>query len=69
VQRDAGEVERGEHVRVAELGGERQAEQVEVADGAVRVDGELRHLVLAHQGLDVGPDRIGALGEGVSRAR
>ena len=31
VQRDAGQVERGEHVGVAELGGERDAEQVEVA--------------------------------------
>ena len=42
VQRDAGQVERGEQVGVAELGGERDAEQVERADRAVRVDGELR---------------------------
>ena len=44
VQRDPGEVERVEHVGVAELGGEAQAEQVEGADGAVAVDGELRDL-------------------------
>ena len=36
VQRDAREVERGQHVGVAELGGEAQAEQVERADRAVR---------------------------------
>ena len=65
VQRDAGQVERGEHVGVAELGREGQAEQVEVADRAVRVDGELRHPVLAHQGLEVGPHGVGALGQGV----
>ncbi len=41
VQRDAGQVERGEHVGVAELGGEAQPEQVERADRPVRVDGEL----------------------------
>ena len=42
VQRDAGEVERGQQVGVAEFGGEGHAEQVEGADRAVRVDGELR---------------------------
>ena len=42
VQRDAGEVQRGEHVGVAELGGEGEAEHVEVAHAAVTVDGELR---------------------------
>ena len=65
VQRDAGEVERGQHVRVAELGGERQPEQVEVADRAVRVDGELRDAVLAHERLEVRPHGIRALREGV----
>ena len=34
-------------------------------DRAVRVDGELRHAVLAHQRLQVGPDRVGALGQHV----
>ena len=47
VQRDAGEVEGVEHVGVAELGGEAQAEDVEGADRAVAVDGELRDAVLA----------------------
>ena len=42
-QRDPAEVERGEHVGVAELGGETEAEEVEIAQGAVTVDGELRH--------------------------
>ena len=32
---------------------------------AVRVHGELRHAVLAHQRLEVRPDRVGALGEHV----
>ena len=63
--RDAGEVERLEQVRVAELGGEADAEQVEVADGAVAVDGELRDAVLPHQPGQVRPDGVGALGEGV----
>src|SRR5439155_27187827 len=36
-QRDAGEVERGEHVGVAELGGEGDAEDVEGSDRPVRV--------------------------------
>ncbi len=65
VQRDAGQVQRGEHVGVAELGGERDAEQVERADRMVRVDGELGHALGAHQRLQVGPDRVGALGQHV----
>ena len=65
VDRDAGEVERLEQVGVAELGGEADAEQVEVADGAVAVDGELRDAVLAHEAGEVGPDGVGALGQGV----
>ena len=64
-QRDAGQVERGEHVGVAELGGERDAEQVERAHRPVRVDRELRHAVLAHQRLEVRPDRVGPLGQHV----
>ena len=65
VQRDAGEVERGEQVRVAEFGGEADAEQVERADRAVRVDGELRDAVLAQQRFEVRPHRVGALGQRV----
>ena len=53
VQRDTGEVERGEHVRVSELGREREAEDVECADRTVRIDGELRDAVLSHEGLEV----------------
>ena len=67
VQRDPGEVEGVEHVGVAELGGEAQAEEVERADRAVAVDGELRDRALlvtgAHHLLHVGPHRVGALGE------
>lgn len=63
VQRDAREVERGEHVGVAQLGGEAEAEDVEGAHGPVAVHGELRYAVLAHQLLEVGPDAVGALGE------
>jgi hypothetical protein len=68
VQRDAGQVERGEHVGVAELGGERDAEARRTPDRPVRVDGELRDAVLAHQRLEVRPDRVGALGEHVGRS-
>ena len=65
VQRDAREVERGEQVGVAELGGEADAEDVERADRAVRVDGERGHAVLAHQRLEVGPNRVATLGQRV----
>ncbi len=63
LQRDARQVEGREHVGVAQLRGEGQAEHVEGTDRAVAVDGELRHLVLAHQLFEVGPDRVRALGE------
>ena len=65
VQRDAGQVERVEHVGVAQLGREADAEDVERADRPVGVDGELRHVVLAHQRLEVWPHRVGALGQDV----
>ena len=65
VQRDAGEVERGEQVRVAQLGGEADAQQVERAQRPVAVDGEGGHPVLAHQRLEIRPDRVAALGQGV----
>ena len=65
VQGDAREVERGEQVRVAELGREAHAQQVERADRAVGVDGELRDVVLAQQRLEVRPDGVGPLGQGV----
>ena len=63
VQRDAREVQRGEQVGVAELGGEAHAEDVERRDGAVAVDGERGHAVLAHQRFEVGPDGVAALGQ------
>ena len=63
--RDARQVEGLEQVGVAQFGGEADAEQVEVADGAVAVDGELRDAVLAHEGGEVRPDGVGALGQGV----
>ena len=63
VQRDAGEVERLEHVRVAELGREADAEDVELAHRAVAVDGELRDARLAHLRREVGPDRVRPLGQ------
>ena len=62
-ERDAGEVQCREHVGVAELGRERQAEKVECPDRTVRVDGELRDAVLAHEGLEVGPYGVRALAE------
>ena len=65
VQGDAREVEGREQVRVPELGGERDAEQVEGADRAVAVDRELRHLVLAHERLEVGQHGVGAFGQRV----
>ena len=63
LKRDAREIQGGEHVGVAEFGGEGQAEDVEGPHRPVAVDGELRDAVLAHQGFEVGPDRVGALGE------
>ena len=41
LQRDTGEVERGQQVGVAQLGGEADPEYVERPHRAVRVDGEL----------------------------
>jgi len=50
-------------VGVAELGRERDAHQVECLHGAVRVDGELREVVVAHHLLHVGEHRVGPLGK------
>ena len=62
-QRDPGEIKRGQQVGVAELGREAHPEHVERAHRPVRVDGELGHVMLAHQRLKVLPDAVGALGE------
>ncbi len=61
LQRDARQVQGRQHVRVAQLRGEGQAEHVEGTHGAVAVHGELRHLVLAHQLFEVGPHAVRAL--------
>src|SRR5436309_1690704 len=58
-------VGRGNQVRVDHIGGEQDAEQVERAHRPVRVDGDLRDAVLAHEPFQVGPDRVGALGQHV----
>ena len=68
MQRDAGQVERGQQVGVAELGGEADPEQVECGHRAVRVDGELADAVLPHQRLEIGPHRVRALGQRVGRS-
>ncbi len=62
-QRDPGQVEAGEHVGVAQLGGERDPDEVERAEWAVAVDRERRDVALTHQPLEVGPHRVAALGE------
>ncbi len=63
VQRDPGQIESVQHVGVAEFGGEAEAEHVERAHRPVRVEGELRHVMLAHQRFQIGPDRVRALGQ------
>ena len=63
MDRDSCQVELGEHVGVAELGGKAQPEDIELSDRAVRVQRELRHAVLTHQGFHVGPHRVRPLGK------
>ena len=63
LDRDTREVKCVEHVGVAELGRERDTEDVERADRPVCIDGELRDAVFAHQCFEIGPDRIGAFDE------
>ena len=65
MQRDAREVERGEHVGVAELGGEGEADKIERAERAVPVDGELRDPVRTHERLEIRPHGVRTLGERV----
>ena len=60
---DAGQVEHGQEVRIGHLGGEADAEHVEGADRPVRVHRELGHAMLAHEGFEVRPDGVGALGQ------
>ena len=63
VQRDAGEIQRRQHIGVAELGGEGQPEDIEGTDRSMSIYGELRDTAFAHEGLKVGPHGIGALGK------
>jgi hypothetical protein len=63
VQRDAGQVERLEQVGVAELGGQRHSEHVELDDRPVPVDGELRDAALPHEPGEVRPDGVRALSQ------
>ena len=63
--RNAGEINRREHVRVTKLGRERHAHDIEVTECTMAIDSELRHLVLAHQLLEIGPHRIGTLGQSI----
>ena len=62
-ERDAGQVESGQQVGVAQLRGEADAEHVEGGDRAVAVHRELGDPVLAHQLFQVRPDAVGALGQ------
>ena len=61
----AGKVERGQQVRVAELGGERDPEEVEVPQPPVTVHGELGDPLAAQERLHVRPHGVGPLGEGI----
>ncbi len=63
LHRDTGEVQGGEEVGVPQLGREGDTEDVEGADGAVRVDRELRDVVLTHQRFEVRPHAVRALGQ------
>ena len=65
VHRNSGEIECVEHVRVSELGREGQPEDVEISHRSMTIDGELRNTVFSHQLLEIGPHRVGALGEHV----
>ena len=62
-ERDAGQVERGEQVGVAEFGREAHAEHVERPHRPVPVHRELADAVLTQKVLQVRPDAVGALGE------
>ena len=61
----AREVEALEHVRVHQLGGEAEGEDVELTGVVVGVDREQRHRVGPHRVGHVDPGRVGAFGQGV----
>ena len=61
IERDAGEVEHVEHVRVDHLILQREADEVKGGDLRLRLEREERHLALAHLLLHVCPGRVDAL--------
>ena len=61
----AGQVDAVQDVRVDELGGEVEGDEVELVGRAVGVDREQRDVLAPHDLLEVGPGGVGALGEGV----
>ena len=61
----AGEVEAVQDVRVHELGGEVEGDDVEVAGRAVGLDREQRHAVVAELSFQVDPRRVRPLGGGI----
>ena len=61
----AGQIDAVQDVRVDELGGEVERDDVELVGGAVRVDREQREALAAQDLFEVGPGGVGALGEGV----
>ena len=68
IEGDPREVQCGEQVGVSQLGREGDPQEVEGAHRAVAIDGELRDAVAAHEGLEVGPHRVGALAQRVIAA-
>ncbi len=65
MQGDARKVERGQQIGVPQLGGEADAEQVEVGHRTVAIHGELGDAVLTQQLFQIRPDRVGALSQDV----
>ena len=63
--RDAGEVDAVQDVRVDELGRQVEGQHVELGGVAMGLHGEQRQAVRAHEGLEVEPGRVGTLGDGV----
>jgi hypothetical protein len=62
-QRDAGQVKRGQQVRIAQFGGEAHTQHVEGAHRPVGLDRELGHPVFPHELFQVMPHAVGAFRE------
>ena len=67
-QRDARQVEHGEDVGVELLVGQAEAEDVEVAERVARFQPVERDAVAAHDGFEVRPGAVDALGQQVGAA-